>query len=155
MTGPRAAALAAALAVAGLPAVSPAQDTAPGTPFDAAMDAALVDAGNAASLLRCTGLFRAFRVFAGEDTELGRNAAERETDLAVTAVVVWQAETGTEETQAAFDVIVPMVTGATDLYLARMSETREAAGTVFDATLETELTFCDTLHGEIAARMEE
>lgn len=116
------------------------------------MDAALFNAGSSAPLLRCTGLFRAFRLYAGDATELGRGAALRETDLAVAAVVVWQSETGTAETQSAFDVIVPMVTDATDLYLARMAENQDADGTIFDEDLDIELAYCDTLHSEIAAR---
>lgn len=121
------------------------------TLFDRAMDAALFNAGSTASLLRCTGLFRAFRVYAGAASDVGREAALRETDLAVAAVVIWQAETGTRETEAAFEVIVPMVTDATDLFLARLSSNLDETGAVFDAALETELAYCNALHGEIAA----
>jgi hypothetical protein len=120
------------------------------TAFSEAMDAALADGGSASSLLRCTALFRAFRLYAGEGTEVGMTAAEHETGLAVAAVVVWQDDTGTEDLEEAFEIIVPMVSEATDLFLARMSDNMDADDRVFDDALEAELTYCDTLHDEIA-----
>lgn len=132
--------------------LAPAASHAQTDPFDTAMEEALSDAGTASSLIRCTSLFRAFRIYAGEDTQVGATAAMRETDLAVASVVIWQNETGESELEAAFAVIVPMVGAATDLYLARMGDNQDALGTVFDDALETELTFCGTLHGEITAQ---
>ncbi len=148
----RAKGLCAALSVS-LATAAPAQPDAPEgetQAFAAAMQAALAEGGSASLLLRCTALFRAFRLYAGEGTEIAATAAEHETGLAVAAVVVWQDETGTEDLETAFEAIVPMVTDATDLFLARMSDNQDAAGRVFDDALEAELTYCDTLHDEIA-----
>jgi hypothetical protein len=121
--------------------------------FDGAMEATLAEAGAATPLLRCTALFRAFRLYAGEQSEIGRTAAEHETGLAVAGVVIWQDETGTGDLDAAFAAIVPMVGAATDLYLARMAGNQEARGIVFDDTLEEELAACDALHDEIAGAL--
>jgi hypothetical protein len=116
------------------------------------MEAALTEAGRAASLLRCTALFRAFRLYAGESSEIGATAAARETDLAVAGVVIWQDETGETELDTALETIVPMVGAATDLFLARMSGNLDAGESVFDAGIETELVYCNALHGGIAGQ---
>lgn len=147
-------ALGAALALCAATLAAPAQtDT-----FEDAMAQALSDAGAAQSLIRCTALFRAFRLYAGDDTELGATAALRETDLAVTGVVIWQRDPerdgGIDDLEAAFDAIVPMVGDATELYLARMRGNHEAGGSIFDDGLDSELTYCNTLHREIEARSE-
>jgi hypothetical protein len=139
-----------AAALFALPSTARAQESG-GDLFDRAMNAALFQAGEAAPLMRCAAVFRAFRVYAGDTSEIGATAAERETDLAVTAVVVWQNETATADLQAAFAAIVPMVTDATDLFLARMVENHDDTGAVFDDALETELAYCNALHAEITA----
>jgi hypothetical protein len=135
--------------------LTPGMALAQTDPFEAAMEEALTDAGTAGSLIRCTSLFRAFRLYAGEGTQVGATAAARETDLAVASVVIWQNDMGVTELDTAFEAIVPMVGDATDLYLARMSANRDAIDSVFDDTLETELTFCGTLHDEIAEQSSE
>lgn len=134
------------LCIAPIPALSQSD------PFETAMQDALAEAGLAASLIRCTSLYRAFRIYAGEETDLGAAAAERETALAAASVVIWQSDTGSEDVEAAFGTIVPMVGDATILFLARMNENREADASVFDPGLETELAYCGTLHDEIATR---
>jgi|GEM_PF-1829772 len=121
-------------------------------PFEAAMEDALSGAGLAAPLIRCTALFRAVRLRAGEDSPLRATAATREADLAVTSVMIWQRDKGTEDVATAFDTIVPMVGAASDLFLARMAANREAGESVFDPALETELAYCATLQDEIAAQ---
>lgn len=118
--------------------------------FAQAMDSVLAEAGEATPLLRCTALFRAFRLYAGADSEIGGIAAEHETDLATTAAVVWQDETGTPDLARAFEAIVPMMAEATELYLARMAENAEPEGNVLDPALEADLARCDALHGGIA-----
>jgi hypothetical protein len=123
--------------------------------FAAAMAVALEGTGSAASLLRCSALFRAFHVYAGPGTEVGETAAARETDMAVTAVVVWQNETGTDDLDIAFDAVVPVVTAATELYLDRMVENSETGDSVFDPALEAELAYCTALHARIMDRDEE
>lgn len=131
------------------PDVAPAQGGAPAA-FAEAMEDALAEAGSAASLVRCTALFRAFRLYAGTGTEVGTTAAEHETGLAVAAAVVWQDEAGTAELETAFEAIVPMVSAATDLFLLRMSNNQDAGGNVLDEALQADITYCDTLHDEIA-----
>jgi hypothetical protein len=120
--------------------------------FTAAMEEALSGTGNAAGLLRCTAVFRAFHVYAGPGTEVGETAAARETDMAVTAVVIWQSETGTEDLDSAFDAVVPMVTAATELYLDRMVDNAETGDSVFDPAIEADLAYCNALHGRIMDR---
>jgi len=120
------------------------------TAFETEMREALDEAGTAGSLIRCTSLFRAFRLYAGDESEIGTTAAARETDLAVASVVIWQNETDTDDLETAFEAIVPMVGTATDLFVARMGANQDAQGSVFDAGIETELTFCNTLHSEMA-----
>ncbi|MCU4652899.1 hypothetical protein N8I71_08650 [Roseibacterium sp. SDUM158016] len=120
--------------------------------FAAAMAETLGGTGNAASLLRCTAVFRAFHLYAGTDTQVGATAAERETDMAVSGVVVWQDETGTDDLDAAFETVVPMVTAATELYLDRMVANAEAGDSVFDPDLEAELSYCSALHERIMDR---
>lgn len=146
---------ASVLAVAAVVALAAPMSAQTDTAFETAMAEALDGAGQAASLLRCTALFRAFRLYAGDETELGATAASRETDLAVAGVVIWQNETGAGDLDTAFATIVPIVGDATDLFLARMVANQEDAGSVFDPGLEPELAFCDTLHGEIAAGLGE
>lgn len=119
------------------------------------MEDALSGAGLAAPLIRCTALFRAFRLHGGEGTPLGENAAAREADLAATSVAIWQSDTGTEEIEVAVETIVPMVGAATDLFLERMAANRDAGGGVFDPELETELVYCVALQDEIAAQGED
>jgi hypothetical protein len=135
-----------------LATAAPAQVAPPVAETDAfgqAMERVLADAGEAAPLLRCTALFRAFRLYAGADSEVGGIAAEHETDLATTAAVVWQDETGTSDLARAFEAIVPMMAEATELFLARMAENAEPEGNVLDPALEADLAWCDALHGEI------
>ena len=120
--------------------------------FESAMEDTLSDAGNAGSLIRCTALFRAFRIYAGEDTLVGATSAMRETDLAVTSVVIWQSDKGETDLDTAFEAIVPMVGAATDLFLGRMGANRDAGDSVFDDGIETELAYCSTLHDEIEAQ---
>lgn len=146
----RQAALALALSL-GLVAPGLAQPEGEPRWFTVQMEEVLAPAGSAASILRCTALFRAFRLYAGEGGEIGATAAQHETDLAVVAVVVWQEEMGEPETSAAFEVVVPVVTQATELYLARMIENQEEREIIFDPALESELTYCDTLHAELTA----
>lgn len=123
--------------------------------FAESMERALAEAGSAAPLLRCTAFFRAFRLYAGEESEVGATALEHETDLAAAAVVVWQDEIGAENLNAAFETIVPVVGEATELFLARMADNQEERGIVFDDALEAELTYCDTLHAGVAEGDEE
>ena len=59
--------------------------------------------GEAAPMLRCAGLFRAFRLLVGDDTEIGTEALEGEVDLAVAAGLMREAETGTGPETAAID----------------------------------------------------
>jgi hypothetical protein len=121
-------------------------------PFEAAMEDALSGAGLAAPLIRCTALFRAFRLHGGAGTPLRESAAAREADLAATSIAIWQSDTGTGGTEAAVEAIVPMVGAATDLFLARMGANQQAVGGVLDPELETELVYCVTLQDEIAAQ---
>lgn len=141
-------ALGAALLLCAAPLAAPAETD----PFETEMAEALSGAGAAEPLIRCTALFRAFRLYAGEDTELGATAAARETDLAVTGVVIWQRDGRIADLEAAFGAIVPMVGAGTELYLARMRANHAAGGGVMDDGLDTELTYCNTLHREIEAR---
>jgi hypothetical protein len=145
-----AAGTAAAIALAA-PAASQTPPAGETQAFAAAMAETLDGAGEAAPLVRCAGLFRAFRVVAGEDSEAGATAAEYETDLAVTASVVWQQATGAAEARAAFDAIVPMVAGAAELFLDRMAANRADGGSVFDDALDTELAYCDALRDGIVS----
>jgi hypothetical protein len=124
-------------------------------PFETAIETALAEAGVAAPILRCTAIFRAFRIYAGEDTDLGATAAEREGTMAAAGVIIWQNDTGTEDLEAAFEAIVPMIGAGTELYLRRMSANQETEGTVFDLDLETDLTYCVTLYQEIESRTAE
>ncbi|AHM05682.1 hypothetical protein roselon_03424 [Roseibacterium elongatum DSM 19469] len=117
--------------------------------FETAMEAALAEAGTGAQLVRCTALFRAFRLYAGDETDLGRMAAERETDMAVFSVMVWQDDTGSDDMDAAFATVVPWVTEATELYLDRMVDNQAALGTVFDPDLEANLGFCNALRDRL------
>ncbi|GAA5067314.1 hypothetical protein N0B44_02925 [Roseibacterium beibuensis] len=135
-----------------LPATAQEMSEAPAAPegFDEAMGAALAAAGAGETLVQCTALFRAFRLYAGEQTEVGRMAAERETDMAVFSVLVWQDETGSEDMEAAFEVVVPWVDAATELYLDRMTANQAEGGTVFDANLEGNLGFCNALRDRLA-----
>ena len=119
--------------------------------FDTDMATALAGSGTATPLIRCTALFRAFRLLAGEGTELASAAAARETELAVASVSIWQANTGSGDLDAAFDAIVPIIGAATGLYLDRMRANQVAGGSVFDADLEPELAYCGALHDRIAA----
>ncbi len=139
-------------AIAALPCLGLAPAHAQPAPFEAAMEDALSEAGLAAPLIRCTALFRAFRIHGGPGTPLGESAAAREADLAATGVAIWQSDTGTEDISAAVEAIVPMVGAAADLFLARMDDNWDTGGGVFDPELETELIYCVTLQDEIAAR---
>jgi len=142
-------------ALAAVVCLGPAPASAQPAPFEAAMEEALSEAGLAAPLIRCTALFRAFRLHGGEGTPLGESAAAREADLAATSVAIWQSDTGTGGTEAAVEAIVPMVGAATDLFLARMGANLDAGGGVFDPDLETELVYCVALQDEIAAQGED
>jgi hypothetical protein len=117
--------------------------------FAQAMESVLAEAGEARPLLRCTALYRAFRLYAGADSEIGATAAERETDLATTAAVIWQDETGTRDLSRAFEAIVPMMAEATELFLARMVDNAGPEGNVLDPALEADLAYCDALHDGI------
>lgn len=124
---------------------------APGQPErDTAMADALSEAGAARPLLRCTALFRALRIHPASAEGTATGAARRETDLAATAAIIWQDETGIADPQAAFDAIVPMIGAASRLYGTRISENVDATGNQFDAALEEDLIYCDALHASLA-----
>lgn len=134
-----------------------APELAAGPPegFEDAMSAILAEAGMAHGLIRCAALFRAFRVYAGDLSEIGEMAAERETDMGVFSVIVWQNENGIEDNEEAFAAIVPIVEGATELFFGRMIENQRATGTVFDTDLEGNLGYCNALRDQLLAPAEE
>ena len=144
-TAPRVFAL--TLAASLLAAPAPAQPDA----LTPAMAEALAEAGTARPLLRCTALFRALRIHPASAAATASGAALRETELASTAAIVWQDETGISDTQTAFDALVPMIGAASRLYRARISRNVEATGGQFDAALRDDLIYCDALHAGIAA----
>jgi hypothetical protein len=72
-------------------------------PFETEMEAALTEAGRAASLLRCTRCSGPSVSMPAKSSEIGATAAARETDLAVAGVVIWQDETGETELDTAFE----------------------------------------------------
>ncbi len=121
--------------------------------FEAEMEALLTPAEDRASLLRCAALFRAFRLYAGEDTELGQAAQEREQDVVVFTTMIWQSDEGLEM-EAAMDQIVPLITDATELFITRMVENSETGGTVFDPELEDEVGYCNALRNTLMEALE-
>ena len=119
---------------------APAQSDA----FGARMADALAPAGDRASLLRFTALFRAFRLYAGDDTEVGAIAANREGDLAVIAAIIWQGAENTDM-NGAIAAIVPLIDTATDLFVDRFIANDATTGNIFDSGLDAELAYCGTL----------
>lgn len=134
----------AGLPVLGVLALSTAAATAQPEGFGARMDATLAPAGDVAPFLRCAGLFRAFRLLAGEDTETGADALDREVDLAVLASLLREAETGAGR-DAVMAEIVPLIAGAAELYLDRMVANDAATGRVLDDGLAGSLAVCAEL----------
>ncbi|MBF9061169.1 hypothetical protein HKCCSP123_18470 [Rhodobacterales bacterium HKCCSP123] len=116
--------------------------------FSGAMDALLAPGGEAAPMLRCAGLFRAFRLLVGEDTEIGAEALEGEVDLAVAAGLLRETETGAEAATA-LEEIAPLIAAAAELYLDRMVGNEAAAGNVMDPGLDETLAACAELRGAI------
>ncbi len=116
--------------------------------FSEAMDEVLAPGGGAAPMLRCAGLFRAFRLLVGDDTELGAEALEGEVDLAVAAGLMRETETGAEAA-AALEEIVPVIAAAAELYLDRMVANEAAAGSVMDDGLDETLSACAELRGAL------
>jgi hypothetical protein len=112
------------------------------------MDEVLAPGGGAAPMLRCAGLFRAFRLLVGDDTELGAEALEGEVDLAVAAGLMRETETGAEAA-AALEEIVPVIAAAAELYLDRMVANEAAAGSVMDDGLDETLSACSELRSAL------
>jgi hypothetical protein len=140
----RGAALALIVALCG-----PAAAAQPAT-FAEAMDEALAGGGTAVPWLRCAGLFRAFHLLAGPETELGAEAREAEIDLAVVSAVLREDETGAEP-GAAMAQVAPLIGAAAELYLDRMAHNEEAAANVMDDGLRASLAACSTLRAEAQA----
>lgn len=122
--------------------------------FEDRIGAALAGSGENAGLMRCAGLFRAFRLYAGDDSELGATAAEREGDFAVFAAISWQDETDNDDIDAALAFVVPYIDAGTDLYLERMIENHRATDTVFDDDLEESIAFCNALRVRLLESVE-
>jgi hypothetical protein len=129
------------IALAGPAAAQPAG-------FADAMDEVLAPGGEAAVLLRCAGLFRAFRLLVGEDTEVGAAALEGEVDLAVAAGLLRETETGAEAAMA-MEEIAPMIAAAAELYLDRMVANEAASGSVMDDGLDETLSACSELRSAL------
>lgn len=127
-----------------LPQTAWAQNTAP----DEQLDTILAPASDRAPLVGCAALFRAFRLYAGEDTEVGQSATEREQDMIVFATLVWQASENLSMDDA-LAAIIPILADATELYLDRFVENNETTGSVFGDNLEGRVTFCNALRDEL------
>lgn len=112
--------------------------------FTERMDTALTPAGDLAPFLRCTGLYQAFRLLAGEDTEVGAEALEGEVDMAVVSSVLRQRETGASQ-EAVMQEITPLIAAAARLYLDRMVANDDATGSVMDDGLSDTLAACASL----------
>ncbi|MCT4683274.1 MAG: hypothetical protein N4A39_06040 [Roseicyclus sp.] len=144
---------AAALLVAALAASVSASVSAPVAAQLAggaeAMDEVLAPTGAAAPLLRCAGLYRAFRLLAGEATEVGAEALEGEVALAFAAAARRESDTGASPA-AAMDQIAPVIAAVGQLYLDRMGAARAATGSVMDDGLEATLFACAELRAVLA-----
>jgi hypothetical protein len=122
--------------------------------FAEAMHEALAEGGAATPWLRCAGLFRAFRLLAGRETELGAQALEAELDLAVVSAVLREDETGAAP-GTAMEEIVPLIGAAAELYLDRMVDNEAGAASVMDDGLRASLEVCATLRAEATAPPDE
>lgn len=144
---------AAALLVAALAASVSAPVSAPVAAQPAgdaeAMDEVLAPTGEAAPLLRCAGLYRAFHLLAGEATEVGAEALEGEVALALAAAARRESDTGASPA-AAMDQIAPVIAAVGQLYLDRMGAARAATGSVMDDGLEATLFACAELRAVLA-----
>jgi hypothetical protein len=116
--------------------------------FGAAMDEALAAGGETAPFLRCAGLFRAFHLLLGAETETGAAALEAELDMAVASSRLREAETGAP-TEAVMTEIAPLIAAAAELYLQRMVANAAETGQEMDAGLGDALGACAVLHGQI------
>lgn len=132
-----------------------APDTAIAQPllFEDRLETALAPAGDNASLIGCIALFRAFRLYAGDETEVGQTAALRENDLAVFATLVWQTEQNLGMDEAVL-AILPLIETATELYLDRFVDNYETTGRVFDDNLDQRLAFCGILRDRLMESMQ-
>jgi len=136
----------AALALIAALAVGPVAAQPEG--FGAAMDEALEAGGETAPFLRCAGLFRAFHLLLGDETETGAEALEAELDLAVASSRLREAETGAPA-DAVMAEIAPLIAAAAELYLQRMVANAAETGQEMDAGLSETLEACAVLRGQI------
>jgi hypothetical protein len=144
---------AAALLVAALAAPFSAPVSAPVAAQPAgvaeAMDEVLAPTGAAAPMLRCAGLYRAFRLLAGEETGVGAEALEGEVALALAAAARRESDTGASPA-AAMAEIAPVIAAASQLYLDRMGAARAATGNAMEDGLEATLFACAELRAVLA-----
>jgi hypothetical protein len=121
--------------------------------FSEQMDAALAPAGDLAPFLRCTGLYQAFRLLAGAETEVGAEALEGEIDLAIVSSVLRQRETGATRDEV-MEEIAPLIAAAAQLYLDRMVDNDDETDSVMDEGLTETLSACATLRRDYMGDME-
>jgi hypothetical protein len=112
--------------------------------FTARMDRALAPAGETAPFLRCSGFFRAFRVFAGPETDLGQVALQRELDLAVLSTILRQRETDADQAEVMAE-IAPLIEAVAALYTDRIVANDAETGAVMDDGLLATLEVCSDL----------
>lgn len=122
--------------------------------FSDRMDEALAPVGDLAPFLRCTGVFQAFRLLAGEDTEVGAAALEREVDMALLSSLLRQRETDAGQ-DAVMEEIAPLIAAAAQLYLDRMVANENATGSVMDDGLAGTLQACASLRQDLTDRPED
>ncbi|WP_224815298.1 hypothetical protein [Hasllibacter sp. MH4015] len=104
---------------------------------------------NLPDLLNCAGLYRslAFVLETDETSELAQGFRDREGYMAGVGGMLWVAAEVPEggDTEGVFDVLLPPIDAATEIYLLHMDATAAATDAPFDEAIFGRLDFCNAI----------
>lgn len=135
------------------PAIADAQDLSATL---AETFAPVADVASLTDMLTCTALYRSLSLLLGPDSEMSADFRTREGFMASIAGILWAEQDGVEpqSPDAVFAVLLPLITAATDHYLAYMDDVAAQSDAPFDDTIFAQVDFCNAIFETLQADAE-